>query len=181
MLQDNSFKPPFLSLIMDIVLFGSLLIFLFVFWFFYSRFLGAEYYPTTSRKMARMIEFAKLRKKDVAYDLGSGDGRLVIATARKCKKAIGIEIDPLRCFISFAKIKLLGLKNARIIFGNIFKQNFKDASVVFLFLRQGANDKLQNKLAKLKKGTRIVSHYWTFGGWNPVKKDEKLKIYLYII
>lgn len=166
---------------MDIVLLGSLLIFLSVFWFFYSRFFGAEYYPTTKRKMQKMIEFAKLRKKDVAYDLGSGDGRLVIAAAGKCRKAVGVEIDLLRVFISLVKIKVFGLKNARIILGDIFKQDFKDANVVFLFLKQGANDKLQNKLAKLKKGTRIVSHYWTFSGWNPIKKDEKLKIYLYII
>jgi len=166
---------------MDIVAFGSLLIFLFVFWFFYSRFLGAEYYPTTKKKMQKMIEFASLKKNDVAYDMGCGDGRLVIAAARKCRKAIGIEIDPLRFFISLLKIKLFGLKNARIIFGDIFKQDSKDADVVFLFLRQGANDKLQNRLGKLRKGTRIVSHFWIFKGWNPVKRDEKLKIYLYII
>jgi predicted RNA methylase len=166
---------------MDIVTFGTLLIFLFLLWFFYSRFFGAEYYPTTRKKMERMLEYANLKKRDIAYDLGSGDGRLVIASAEKCKKAIGVEIDALRFLISLLKIRLLGLKNARIIFGDLFKQDLNDANVVFLFLRQKANDKLQSKLAKLKKGTRIVSHFWIFHGWKPVKQDRKLRVYLYIV
>lgn len=166
---------------MDIVSFGSLLIFTFLLWFFYSNFLGAEFYPTTRRKMKKMMEYAALRKNDVAYDLGCGDGRLVIAAARKCKKAVGIEIDPLRFFISFLKVKMLGLKNAKIVFGDLFKQNIKDADVVFLFLRQGANDRLQEKLAKLRKGTRIVSHYWIFKEWKAVKQDKKLRIYFYVV
>ncbi len=166
---------------MDIVSFGSLLIFLFLLWFFYSFFLGAEYEPTTKRKMQKMLEYASLKKNDVAYDLGSGDGRLIIAAARKCKKAVGIEIDPLRFLISWLKVKMLGLKNAKIILGDLFKQNIKDANVVFLFLRQKANDRLQGKLAKLKKGTRIVSHYWIFHGWKTVKQDKKLRIYLYVL
>jgi predicted RNA methylase len=167
---------------MDSIAFASLLIFLFLLWFFYTRFFGAEYYPTTSRKMRRMLEYANLKKNDVAYDLGCGDARLVIAAARKCKKAIGIEIDPFRFFISLFKVKLLMLKNARIIFGDLFKNDLSDASVVFLFLRQQANDKLQKKFLKeLKKGTRIVSHYWIFRGWKPLKQDKKLKIYYYVV
>ena len=166
---------------MDLFLFGSLLIFLFIFWLFYSGFFGAEYCPTTKRKMKKMLEFAALRKKDISYDLGCGDGRLVIAAARKCKRAVGIEIDFFRFLFSFLKVKILGLKNARIIFGNFFRQDFKDANVVFLFLRQKANDRLQARLSKLKKGTRIVSHYWIFHGWKPVKQDRKLKIYLYVV
>lgn len=166
---------------MDIVAFGSLLIFLFLFWVLYTHFFGAQFQPTARRKMARMLEYAALNKNDIAYDLGCGEARLVIAAARKCKKAIGIEIDPLRFLISLLKIKMLGLKNAKIIFGNLFKKDFRDASVVFLFLWQKANDRLQAKLAKLKKGTRIVSHYWVFKGWKPVKHDRKLRIYLYII
>ena len=165
---------------MDIVEFGSLLIFLFLLWFFYSRFFGAEFYPTTSKKMAKMLEYAVLKKKDAVYDLGCGDARLVISAARKCKKAVGVEIDPLRFFVSFLKVKFLGLRNARIIFGDLFRQDFNDADVVFLFLRQKANDKLQKKLAKLKKGTRIISHFWIFHGWKPVRQDKKLKVYLYI-
>ncbi|MFH0831487.1 MAG: SAM-dependent methyltransferase [archaeon] len=166
---------------MNIVEFGSLLIFLFLFWFFYSRFFGAEFYPTTERKMRKMLEFANLKRKDAAYDLGCGDGRLVISAARKCRKSVGIEIDPLRCLVSFLKVQILRLRNARIIFGDIFRQDFGDADVVFLFLRQKANDNLQSKLANLKKGTRIVSHFWVFKGWKPVRHDKKLNIYLYVI
>lgn len=167
---------------MDIVTFGALLIFISLLWFFYTYLLGAEFEPTTRRKLARMIEFAKLNKDDVVYDLGCGDARIIIAAAKKAKKAKGIEIDPLRFFISWLKIKILRLKNARILFGDLFKTNLKDADVIFLFLRQKANNKLQKKFIKeLKHGTRIVSHYWIFHGWKPVKQDKKLRIYSYVL
>ena len=166
---------------MDLVILGILIIFFFLLWLSYTRILGAEFYPTTRRKMEKMLEFATLKKTDVVYDLGCGDGRLVIAAARRCRKAIGIEIDPIRYFISNLKIKFLGLKSAKIVIGNLFNHNLKDADVVFLFLNQKSNNKLQEKLSKLKKGTRIVSHYWIFKGWKPVKKDEKLRIYLYAV
>lgn len=167
---------------MDIIILASLLIFFFALWFFYTKFMGAEYYPTTRKKMERMLEYANFTKRDIACDLGCGDGRLVIAAARKCKKAVGVEIDPLRFFISLIKVELSRVKNAKIIFGDLFKQDLREANVVFLFLRQKTNDRLKEKLEKdLKKGSRIVSHYWIFKGWKPVKKDENLKIYLYII
>lgn len=167
---------------MDPIAFASLLIFFFLLWFFYTGFLGAEFYPTTRRKMQKMLEYSSLKKTDIVYDLGCGDGRLVVAASRKCKEAVGIEIDPLRFLISWAKIKLLRLKNAKIIFGDLFRQDLKDADVVFLFLRQKTNDRLRKKFEKeLKKGTRIVSHYWIFHGWKPVKQDKKLRIYLYVI
>ena len=167
---------------MDIVIFGVSLIFLFLLWFFYSKFWGAEYYPTTSRKMKKMLEFAELGESDIAYDLGSGDGRLVIAAARRCRKATGIEIDPARYLIAKLKAAMLGLRNANFVWGNFFHANVSDATVVFLFLRQYTNDKLREKfLTELKKTTRIVSHYWLFTGWKPLKTDEKMKIYLYEI
>lgn len=167
---------------MDPIVFTSLFIFFFLLWFFYTRFLGAEYYPTTRRKMQKMLEYASLKKSDVVYDLGCGDGRLVIASARKCRKALGIEIDPLRFLISLFKVKLLGIKNAKIIFGDLFKQNLNDADVVLLFLHRRIDDRLQKKfIQELKKGTRVVSHYWIFHGWKPVKKDEKLRIYFYVM
>ena len=167
---------------MDLVILGILIIFFFLLWLSYTRILGAEFYPTTRRKMEKMLEFATLKKTDVVYDLGCGDGRLVIAAARRCRKAIGIEIDPIRYFISNLKIKFLGLKSAKIVIGNLFNRNLKDADVVFLFLNQKSNNKLQEKFNReLKKGTRIVSHYWIFKGWKAVMKDEKLRIYLYVI
>lgn len=165
---------------MDIILFTNLLIFIFLLWFFYTFFFGAEFYPTRGKKLERMIEFARLKKQDVIYDLGCGDARIITKAAPKVKKATGIEIDPIRFLISWMKIKMLRLKNVKIIFADIFKTNFEDADVIFLFLRQKANDKLQKKfLQELKPGARIVSHYWIFKGWNPIKQDKRLKVYLY--
>ncbi len=157
------------------------LYFFFLLWLFYTRFFGAEYYFTTQKRVKKMMKMAKVGRRDIVYDLGCGDARIVIASAQKCKKAIGIEIDPLRFLISTIKIKLLRVKNAKIIFGNLFSQNLKDADVVFLFLRQWTNDNLREKFEKeFKKGTRIVSHYWIFHGWKPVEEDKKLRLYSYV-
>jgi predicted RNA methylase len=132
--------------------------------------------------MEKMLEFAKLKKSDIVYDLGCGDARLIVAASPKVKKAIGIEIDPLRFLISWLKVKILGIKNARIIFGDFFRTDLHEADVIFLFLRQKTNDRLQKKFIKeLKPGTRIVSHYWIFHGWKPIKQDKKLRIYSYRI
>ena len=158
------------------------LYFFFLLWLFYTRFLGAEYYFTTQKRVRKMLQMAKVGKKDVVYDLGCGDARIIIASAKRCKKAVGIEIDPIRYLISLIKIKLLKIKNAQIIFGNLFNQNLKDADVVFLFLRQWTNDSLKKKFeGELKRGTRIVSHHWIFHGWKPIEEDRKLRLYSYVI
>jgi len=160
----------------------SILILAVIFWLFYTKFFGAEYYPTRKKIMKRMLEFATLRDDDVVYDLGCGDARLVVASAKYVSKSVGIEIDPLRFIVSWLNVKLHRLKNARIVYGNFFNFKLSEASVIFLFLRQETNDKLKSKLKEeLKPRTRIVSHHWKFTGWKPVKQDKKLKVYLYVI
>ena len=166
---------------MDKILYFMLVIFFALLWLIYTRIFGAEYYPTSQLRVKKMLELARVGKRDIVYDLGSGDGRLVIAAARIAKKAIGIEIDFFRFLFSLIKIKFLRLKNVHIAWGNFFNFQLKDASVIMLFLRQGTNNKLREKLSKLKSGTRIISHNWTFDGWKIIKQDKRLKLYLYII
>ena len=157
--------------------FVSGIFFLFLMWLFYTKFYGAEYYPASKKVVRKMIEFAKLEKKDAAYDLGCGDGRIVIEAAKKCRKAVGIEIDMIRML--WAKLKSRKIKNVRIMHGNMFLQDIKDADVIFIFLRQKANDKLLEKFKKeLKPGSMIVSHYWKMS-LKPYAVDEKLRVYAY--
>lgn len=161
------------------LLLASSIIFIVCMWFFYTKFFGAEFAPAPKKVIEKMIEFAELKNKDIVYDLGCGDGRILIKAAGKCRKAIGIEIDLLRVLIS--KFKTRKIKNVKIIRGNLFLESIKDADVIFIFLRQKANDALMKKFKKeLKKGSRIISHYWTLP-LKAYKTDENLRVYAYKI
>ena len=131
-----------------------------------------------------MLEMAEVNSRDIVFDLGSGDGRIVIEAAKNCHaKAVGIEADPLRVFWSRLKITFSGLRNqVKIIWGNFFNQDISEASVITLFLSDYANEKLKSKfIRELKPGTRIVSYVWIFEEWKPIKVDKIERIYLYKI
>ncbi|CDG65606.1 MAG: hypothetical protein PWQ15_1857 [Methanobacterium sp.] len=131
-----------------------------------------------------MLDLAQVSEDDVVYDLGSGDGRIVIEAAQQYHaQGVGVEADPLRVIWSWIRISLLGLRpQVKIIWGNLFHQDISRATVVVLFLWGRTNDKLKYKLQKeLKPGTRVVSYVWKFKGWDPVKIDRKDRIYLYIV
>jgi len=153
-------------------------------WIFWSSIIGAGWEPTSRKRVKKMLEMAKVGSDDILYDLGSGDGRIVIDAAKKCNaRAVGMEADPLRVLWSRLTILLSGLSSrAKIVWGNFFNQNISEATVVTLFLSDTANQKLKLKFQEeLKPGTRIVSYVWTFEGWEPVKEDKIDEIYLYII
>ncbi|MBI2046758.1 SAM-dependent methyltransferase [Candidatus Pacearchaeota archaeon] len=150
-------------------------------WLFYTRHLGSEYGPTTMKRARRMIEFAKITKKDIVYDLGSGFGGLAIMASRRAKKVVGIEYDFLRYFFSIIRAFFHGARNVGFIRGNLFKQGISNADVIFLFLKQKTNQKLKAKLKKLNKGARVVSNTWTFENWKPARQDKNLKVYMYVV
>ncbi len=106
------------------------------------------------------------------FDLGSGDGRLVIAAARKYKAdATGVELDDSLYRQSMARINSLGLSaSARIIHGDLLKQDYSSADLLTVYLLPVGNDKVTPILEKqLKKGTRIVAHDFEFSAWKPEK------------
>lgn len=148
-------------------------------WFYYTELFGAGYAPTADKSVEKMIEFAKLNKKKVVYDLGCGNGKIVGRAAKFCKRAIGVEIEPLRVLIS--KFVTRKQKNVKIVEKNLFSCDLRDADVVFIFLKQRTNNKLKEKfLEEMKPGSMVISHYWTLN--MPVwKKDEKLRVYAYKI
>ena len=164
------------AIIISISAFG-----VFVIW---SAPLGAGWEPTSRKRVRRMLEMSGAGPSDVVYDLGSGDGRVVVEAARTYHaKAVGVEADPLRVLFSRLIVSLLHLKGqVRVIWGNFFHVNLSEATIVTLFLSQGANRKLEPKLmAELKPGTRVVSHVWTFDGWTPVSKDADQNLSMYVI
>lgn len=146
--------------------------------------IGAAYSPSSMKVVRKMLNMAETDSEDVVYDLGSGDGRIVIEAAKRFHAlGVGVEADPLRVLWSRLKIRNLGLQNqVRIIWGNLFHQNLRHATVVMLFLWGKTNENLKEKLQKeLEPGTRIVSYVWKFKGWEPITVDKKERIYLYII
>jgi SAM-dependent methyltransferase len=128
--------------------------------------------PTPLPLVSRMLALADVKPSDVVYDLGSGDGRIVIAAAKLGAKAVGIEYNPRLVSLSRCLISAAGVASrARIIQGDLFRSNFGDATVVTLFLLPSLDVRLRPKLLALEPGTRIVSHSYLMGDWPP---DERV-------
>jgi hypothetical protein len=132
----------------------------------------APYYPTPETIVDRMLDLGGLKAGEKMFDLGSGDGRIVIMAAQKYRAdSTGVELDSDLAQTSAAKIRQLGLdKTARIIYGDILKQDYSSANLITVYLLPESNIKVRPILdAQLKKGTRIVAHDFGIGGWTPVK------------
>ncbi len=145
---------------------------------------GAGWEPTSRRKVSRMLELSGTGPTDIVYDLGSGDGRIVIEAAKSFgARAVGLEADPLRVLYSRAMISLMRLNGrAKVEWGNFFHVDLSEATIVTMFLTQGTNQRLKSKLlAELSPGARVVSYVWTFEGWTPKKRDEEDELSLYVI
>jgi precorrin-6B methylase 2 len=130
------------------------------------------YVPTDDKVVAVMLEMGKVKKGDILYDLGSGDGRIPITAAKRFgTRGTGVEIDPVRVAEAKENARKAGVADkVRFIEGDIFEADIKDATVVMLYLLPDVNLKLRPKLlADLKPGTRIVSHNYDMGDWKPEK------------
>jgi SAM-dependent methyltransferase len=129
--------------------------------------------PTTDEAVQAMLKLAGVRSSDVVYDLGCGDGRIVIAAAKSFgARAVGIDINPVRIAEAKENAKKAGVENkVRFEENDLFQADFHEATVVTLFLLSSVNLKLRPKLlAELKPGTRIVSNTFDMGDWKPEKE-----------
>ena len=133
------------------------------------------YEPSPPEVVHAMLELAKVGPNDLVYDLGSGDGRIVIEAARAFgARGVGIDIDPQRVSDANANAKAAGVTGrVNFIRGDLFETDFSAASVVTLFLWPHINLKLRPQLQKLRPGTRIVSHVHDLGDWPP---DRTIKV-----
>jgi SAM-dependent methyltransferase len=142
------------------------------------------YMPTPESLVERMLTMAQVTPRDVVYDLGSGDGRTVIAAAKRGARAVGIEYNPELVAYSESKARALGLsRNARFVQGDIFETSYQDATVVTLYLLSTLNMRLRPTLLKLRPGTRVVSHAFSMEDWTPdeVSRAEQRTAYLWIV
>ncbi|HUG77123.1 MAG TPA: class I SAM-dependent methyltransferase [Burkholderiales bacterium] len=133
------------------------------------------YVPTPHDVVDDMLRLANVRKGDVLYDLGSGDGRIAIAAAKKYGvRAVGIDIDPQRIEEATENAKRAGVsKLVEFRQQDLFEADFSEATVVTLYLLPDLNVRLRPRLwQELKPGTRIVSHQFDMGTWKPQKTLE---------
>jgi ribosomal protein L11 methylase PrmA len=150
------------------------------------------YVPTPYDVVRAMLKLANTSPQDVVYDLGCGDGRILLIAAKEfgVKKAVGIEKDPERYKVALTRVREEGLENkVEIRLGDFFNENISDATVVTIFLLTSVNELLKPKFEReLKPGTRIVSHEFRIPGWRPervidVRDENGLShiVYLYVL
>ena len=132
------------------------------------------YVPTPQNVVDEMLKLANVTKGDVVYDLGCGDGRLVVTAVKNfgAKRGVGVDIDPARIAESNQNAKAAGVTDSvKFVVQDLFQTDFSEATVVTLYLLPEVNLKLRPKLlSELKPGTRVVSHAFSMGDWEPEKK-----------
>jgi SAM-dependent methyltransferase len=153
------------------------------------------YVPTTETAVGEMLKLAGVKKGDIVYDLGCGDGRIVIAAAKNYgARGVGIDINPERIAEAKENAKKAGVEHlVRFEENDLFQANFHDATVVTLFLLSDVNLKLRPRLLEqLKPGTRVVSNTFDMGDWKadreatvggPEEEDTYLsrRLFLWVI
>ncbi len=131
--------------------------------------------PTGNDLVNLMLKTAKVGPSDLVYDLGAGDGKIAIAAAKNFgERAVGIEFNPEMAALAQRNAKRAGVGDrVTIINGDIFKEDFSKATVVTLYLLPDLNLRLRPTILKMKPGTRVVSHAFTMGDWEP---DQELDV-----
>jgi precorrin-6B methylase 2 len=131
--------------------------------------LDVPYVPTGEEVVTEMINLAGVNRNDVLYDLGSGDGRIVIQAAEQTGcRGVGIDIDPVRVEEARENLRRAGVDGVEFRQGDLFQADISEASVVTIYLLQDVNIRLRPKLLRdLRPGSRVVSHAFDMGQWQP--------------
>ena len=142
---------------------------------------GAVYYPTTDTSVKEMLKLSKLTSKDILIDLGSGDGRILIAAARLGARAIGYEINPFLVYKSRQLIKKLNLDNlASVKWKSFWKADFNQATIITVYLFPHLMKRLQKILEKkLNHSLRVVCNDYPFPGLKPALKSKKIFLFYF--
>ncbi len=136
--------------------------------------LDVPYVPTRPNVVNGMLKMANLKKGDVLYDLGCGDGRIVVAAAKQYGvTAVGFDIDPERIAEANANAKAAGVADrVKFVNANLFNTDLSKATVITMYLLPTVNMQLRPKILALKPGTRIVSHAFDMGDWKPDRTED---------
>jgi cyclopropane fatty-acyl-phospholipid synthase-like methyltransferase len=143
---------------------------------------GLPWIATREARIRRALQLAGLRPGETLYDLGAGDGRVLLLAAREFgARAVGIEIGPLQWALGWVRVWLSGKGHTvRMRCGNFYKADFSAADVVFVYLTSGQTSRLAKKLKReLRPGARVVSVAADFPDWTPSQVDREHLIFLY--
>lgn len=141
---------------------------------------GAPYLPTLKDRVPEAIELANLKPGQTLLELGSGDGRVLIAAAKKGIKSVGYELNPL--LVVYSKVKTIKYrKNIKIIWGNYWKKQWPKADGIFVFLLQPYMEKLDKRIVQdFPKGIKLVSFAFTIPDKKPTKENNGMYLYTYV-
>jgi SAM-dependent methyltransferase len=149
--------------------------------------LDVPYVPTPDDVVHRMLEMAETQPGDYVIDLGSGDGRIVVAALRdwNVRAALGVDLNPQRIAEARENARKAGVfDRATFVQGDLFEMDFSEASVLTMYLLPAVNLRLRPViLEKMRPGTRVVSHAFTMGDWEPDQRDavEGSNIFLWVV
>ncbi len=143
----------------------------------WGAFTTGPYVPSGLKRRESMLRLAKLKSTDVVYELGCGDGGMIFTAAKTVRKAVGFEISiPLVCFAILRK--WLTRSPAHIRWANIWKQDYRDADVLFCYLMPNSMKRIYEQVwPTLKPGTRIVTHAFRLSELQPIAKEEGVYVY----
>ena len=174
------------------ILYTSLSIFVILITFFYffyflvyirNAFRKLPFVPIKKADMKRVTEIAGAREGDILYDLGSGDGRMLIEFAKKGLRCTGFELSAFYVALTNLKVRIRGLKNCRAEKKDMFEADISDADIVYFYLTQDFTMMFEERLYKtLKKGTKVITYVFPIDGLTPKKMidiDGKRKVFLY--
>ncbi len=160
------------------------MIFIVIIWLVYPLYTGAVFLPTPMKNVTRMLAMAQLSPDDILYDMGSGDGRIIITAAERYgARAVGIELDPIRAAYARWRISRKGLNDkVRVERRNFYTADLEEATVVTVYQGAEVNRKLEEKFLKeLNPGSRVVTYTFRFNKLKPVSMDHNFQVYLYTV
>lgn len=138
----------------------------------------APYVPTKMDTLRKILKGLKIKKGQIFYELGSGDGRVVLEAGKLGAKAIGVEQSWIRVWFSRLSAKKENIKDTYFYHGNIYDREYYPADIVYIYMLQKCVDELEKKLKKeLKTGAIIITQTYHFKNWKPFKKEGSFQVY----
>jgi len=161
----------------------GLILFIFLLTFIYAGLRGAPWVPTKKHDVERFLKLANIQKNEVVYDIGCGNGRMVIAAQTRGALATGFEVSLFPYLLAWIN-KLIKRSKVKIKYRDLWRVNLSNADTIYFFLMPERIEKLKTKFEKeLKPGTKVISYVWPIKGWEAEIIDEcedYPKMYLYI-
>jgi hypothetical protein len=151
-------------------------------WIIIPTLSGLAWIPSRRKRIRRALEMAGVKPGETLYDLGAGDGRVLVIAAREFQaRAIGIEIEPIHCTVAWLWACLSGVSDhVSVRCQNFFHADLRDADVIFVYLTSKFANRLQSQFrSQLRAGARIVSISADLKGWQPAAIDDEHLIFLY--